>query len=263
MIIRWSFPVAAPLALMLMSCNSQAAQSTRTPAPPDRVGIVSGTVSYKERVALPPDAVVEVWIRDVSPLVLVAALIAETTVQPEGRQVPLPFELRYDPNRIVPDHTYAVKAAIRSGGEILFATETDSLVITKGNPTRVDLWLVRPAGQPATASNALAGTAWRLEDLAGAGVLDRIEATLEFAEGGKVSGNASCNRFFGTVTISGQSMTFGPLGSTRKACAEAVGIQEGRYLRALQDAERFTLEGSVLLIYFKGMTDPLRLVRRE
>ena len=64
--------------------------------------------------------------------------------------MPIPFELRYDAGRILPDHTYAVKAAIKGGGEMLFATATDTLVITKGNPTRVDLWLVRPASQPAT-----------------------------------------------------------------------------------------------------------------
>jgi heat shock protein HslJ len=66
----------------------------------------------------------------------------------------------------------------------------------------------------------LRGSAWRLEDLGGAGVVDRVEATLEFTEDGKVGGSGSCNRFFGTVEISGQSMKLGP-GSTRKSCVEA------------------------------------------
>lgn len=90
--------------------------------------MVRGSVAYRERMALPPDAVVEVWIIDASPLVMAAPVIAETIVMPEGRQVPIPFELRYDPSRIEPDHDYAVKAAIRSEGQILIATETDYLV---------------------------------------------------------------------------------------------------------------------------------------
>jgi heat shock protein HslJ len=112
-------------------------------------------------------------------------------------------------------------------------------------------------------SNGLTGTEWRLEDLGGVGVVDSVEATLQFPEAGRAAGSGSCNRFFGTASISGDSITFGPLGSGRMACAEAVQTQEGRYLKALQDAERFTLDGPVLLIYSKGLEKPLRFIRKE
>ena len=112
-------------------------------------------------------------------------------------------------------------------------------------------------------SNGLTGTEWRLEDLGGVGVVDSVDATLQFAEAGKVAGSASCNRFFGTASIARDSIAFGPLGSTRMSCAEAVQTQEGRYLKALQDAERFTLDGRVLLIYSKGLEKPLRFIRKE
>jgi heat shock protein HslJ len=118
------------------------------------------------------------------------------------------------------------------------------------------------AGHPHAAQTAagseggLVGTAWRLEDLGGAGVLGRVEATLGFPEAGKVAGNGSCNRFFGTVEISGESIKISPLGSTSMACAEAVMNQEGKYLKALQDAERFTRDASTLLVYCKGMAQP-------
>ncbi|MGH7430319.1 MAG: META domain-containing protein, partial [Candidatus Methylomirabilales bacterium] len=204
-----------------------------------------------------------VWMTDVSPFILAVPLIAETTVRPEGRQVPIPFELRYDHSRIAPDHTYAVKAAIRSAGRILFLTETAYPVITQGNPTQVDLWLVRATDESASETNGLKGTAWRLGGLGGAGVLDRVEATLEFPEVGKVVGSGSCNRFFGIVEIAGDSITFSPLGSTRMSCVEAVMNQEAKYLKALQDAERFTRDGSVLLIYCKGLKKPLRFVLKE
>ena len=108
-------------------------------------GVLRGSVTYRERVALPPDAVVEVWLIDVSPLILPLALIAETTVPSQGRQVPIPFELRYDQKKIQPDHIYGVKAAIRSAGEILFETTTAHHVITQGNPSQVELWLHRTA----------------------------------------------------------------------------------------------------------------------
>lgn len=111
------------------------------------------------------------------------------------------------------------------------------------------------------ASPLILNTTWLLEDLGGAGVLDRVRATLVFTEPGKVAGSGSCNRFFGSVTISGQSITFGPLGSTRMACMAAVAMQEAKYLKALADAEQFVLDGPVLLIYGKGMDKPLRFTR--
>ncbi|MGH7498921.1 MAG: META domain-containing protein [Gemmatimonadales bacterium] len=110
-------------------------------------------------------------------------------------------------------------------------------------------------------AKGLRGTSWRLEDLGGAGVLDDAEATLEFPEAGKVAGRGSCNRFFGKVETAGDSIRFGPIGSTRMACAEAVGIQEGKYLKALAGAERFAVDGATLLVYSRAMDKPLRFTR--
>lgn len=258
MTARSWFPIVALLGLV--GCAAGGPHVAHTA---HKEGVVRGTVAYRERIALPADAVVEVWMTDVSPLIVVQVVIAETTVLPKGRQVPIPFELRYDPSRIEPDHDYAVKAVIRSAGRIMFATETAYPVITKGNPTQVDIWLVRAPEGSGGDAGGLAGTAWRLEDLGGAGVLDRVEATLEFPEAGKVAGSGSCNRFFGAVQISGESIKISPLGSTRMSCVEAVMNQEGKYLKALQDAERFTRDGSALLIYCKGMAKPLRFMPKE
>ncbi len=73
----------------------------------------------------------------------------------------------------------------------------------------------------------------------GGGVIDNAQATLAFPEAEKVSGNGSCNRFFGPVKIEGDLIQVGPLGSTRMACPQAVMHQETKYLNALQAAERF------------------------
>ena len=227
-------------------------------------GVLSGTVAYRERMALPADAVVTVTLVDVSLQDVAAPVIAETTVQPGGRQVPLPFELRFDRGKIDPKRTYALRASIRSGGQLMFIANAIQRVITQGNPTHVDLRLVRAGGVPDHATSAgLSGTTWLLEDLGGAGVLDRVEATLEFPETGKVAGKGSCNRFFGSVEISGASISFGPLGSTRMACVEAVMNQETKYLGALQGAERFRIDGTTLLIYARGLDQPLRFIRTQ
>lgn len=144
-----------------------------------------------------------------------APAIAETTIVAEGKQVPFPFELRYDAGQIDPTHTYAVRATMSSGGRMMFTTETAAPVITQGNPKQVNLALRRVAAAPGGGAGSLVGTRWRLEDLGGAGVRDRVEATLEFPDAGKVAGGGSCNRFFGSAETSGDSIKLGLLGSTQ------------------------------------------------
>jgi heat shock protein HslJ len=114
------------------------------------------------------------------------------------------------------------------------------------------------AKQPAS----LAGTQWVLRDIAGRPALEKPEATLVFPEAGNAAGNGSCNRFSGSVTISGTSIKFGPLASTRMACmTNGIGDQEDRYLKALDAAMRYELRGEKLLIYFEGSDKPLAFSR--
>jgi heat shock protein HslJ len=154
-----------------------------------------------------------------------------------------------------------VRATIRSEGRLLFTTDVVYNVITNGNPHEVSLMLVKADGGPQPESGALWGTSWMLEDLGGAGVIDNTMTTLEFPEVGRVAGRGSCNRFFGSVEVSGESLKFGQMGSTRMACPEAVMNQESRYFKALESAERYTRNGDELLVYAQGFDKPLRFTR--
>jgi len=115
------------------------------------------------------------------------------------------------------------------------------------------------ATTPGTAFN-LSGTEWQLEDLGGVAA-DHGKATLSFPEAGKVAGNGSCNRFFGSSEINGDAIKLSAMGSTRMACPEAIMNQESKYLEALQAAERFEWKDPYLLIYSKGSDKPLRFTR--
>lgn len=127
----------------------------------------------------------------------------------------------------------------------------------------VELLRIRKRPDGDAGGPGLWGTAWRLEDYAGTGVVDRVQATLEFPEEGIVRGNGSCNRFRGAVTISDGAIMFAPLATTRKMCVEAVMHQENRYLAALREAERFEIKGAFLHIYAAGQPQPLRFIRTE
>ncbi|HSG91459.1 MAG TPA: YbaY family lipoprotein [Pseudomonadales bacterium] len=105
---------------------------------------VSGTVTYRERIALPPDAVLEVALLDTSRMDVAAIVLAEQRIDSPG-QVPVSFSLAYDPARIDPRMSYAVRATIRVDDRPLFVTDRAWPVLTRGHSERVDVVLVRSA----------------------------------------------------------------------------------------------------------------------
>lgn len=98
---------------------------------------VTGTVTYLQRIALPLEAVVTVRIEDVSKADALAEVMGEQVIQTKGAQVPIPFSVPYDPEKIIDNHTYSLRVRIEDGtGKLLFINDTSIPVITNGNPTQ-------------------------------------------------------------------------------------------------------------------------------
>ncbi len=112
-------------------------------------GRLTGTVTYRERVALLPGSVVRVTLQDVSRADAPAEVLATWTLTTSGENVPIPFELGYDPAQIDPRHRYTVRAEIRDGaGGLLWTSDTAYPVLTGGAPgDAVDI-LVRRVSDP-------------------------------------------------------------------------------------------------------------------
>jgi uncharacterized lipoprotein YbaY len=111
---------------------------TASSAPPPAT--VSGTLTYLQRIALPPNAVAEIKLVDVSRQDVEAIVVGEQMI-PEPGQVPIPFEITYDPGSIDPTHTYTIQARITVKGKPHFMTTTAYPVITQGNPTTLEVIL--------------------------------------------------------------------------------------------------------------------------
>jgi putative lipoprotein len=75
-----------------------------------------------------------------------------------------------------------------------------------------------------------------------------VQATLVLDADGTASGSGGCNNFHGSYQTSGNDLTFGPLASTRKQCADDVMSVEQPYLAALQDSASYTIAGNTLTI---------------
>ncbi len=108
---------------------------------------------------------------------------------------------------------------------------------------------------------------WRLVEVNGKAVPGdknlNSEPVLKFnAEEGKVSGNGSCNQFFGQYRVDdNNSISFRDIGATKMACAEME--TEKLFFEALRKAERYTIEGDTLILQQEDGTTNARFVKAD
>lgn len=192
-----------------------------------------GTVSYRERVTLPPDAVLQVSIVDLS-LEPPANVFALTRVR-TNNQLPIPYRLRFDLTRARRDHPYALEARILVDGKVWFATLKRTEV---HGPVQPEILVERVAaeGDPGPMGK------WLAESIRSGAVIDKLQSTIEIAADGKVTGNGGCNSFGGKATIASDKISFGSLAATQMACPPAIMDQETKLLGALNDARRWLID---------------------
>lgn len=104
---------------------------------------------------------------------------------------------------------------------------------------------------------------WVVSQIEGVPVAPGVTSTLTIAGDGKVSGNAGCNGYFGSVIVDDSAMSFGNLGSTRRACPEPAMGQEDRMLRALDSTRGYRLEQRDLVLLDGAGNMVLRFIPGE
>lgn len=158
--------------------------------------------------------------------------------------------------QLLGDRTQVQSIAIENG-EIVIETITHGPNDPMCCPTQKATVKYQLQGYQLVAIVELEGTEWVLvsygdpnnpgsvlEDNAVTAVFDGVE--------GKVSGSAGCNRYFGGSEVSGSELSISTIGSTMMACDEELMEQEQLYLTALQAAESYQVEGSLLLVFYSG-----------
>lgn len=118
------------LGTVLMGCQSETPEVAQP-----QIEKITGTVAYRERIALPDNAVVTVTLQDVSLMDAPAKVIAKHRFETNGAQVPFDFDLSYDSAKIEARHRYSVSARIEVDGKLRFTTDTSYPVVTDENQT--------------------------------------------------------------------------------------------------------------------------------
>ena len=203
---------------------------------------IAGGVSYRERIALPRDAVLTVRLSDVSLADAPETVVAEQKIDPAG-QVPIQFELKFDPAVVQPNVSYALQARITVDDRLWFINdERYSVDPLKPEPAQMVLKMVKPSTD--AAPTALFDTTWVAEDINGRGVIDNAQSTFSVASDGKVSGRGGCNGYFAQATIDGNSIKIGKAGATMMACAQALMDQEQKFFAALEKTAAYRIDGA-------------------
>ncbi|MEZ8656264.1 YbaY family lipoprotein [Vibrio splendidus] len=128
---------------LLVGCQATSETNASQEVVAENTQVISGTVSYRERIALPENAVVTVTLEDISLADAPSTVIATQEFTTDGKQVPFAFELSYDNNKIKANHRYNMRATIHVDGKLRFTTDTIKSVITDvENTQQVDLRLV-------------------------------------------------------------------------------------------------------------------------
>lgn len=106
-------------ALALVACATPDAGRVPTEAPAPLV--VQGTLTTRARIALPPESLAIVELRDASQPE--GRMVAEQRIPLEGREPPIAFELGVDRAKVVAGTKYAIRGGIVTAGRPAWATE--------------------------------------------------------------------------------------------------------------------------------------------
>lgn len=122
---------ALPLAAALGGCA--------TIMPTEQAVSITGEIAYRERIALPRTAQIEVELQDVSLADAPSRTIARQAFSADGRQVPIAFSMTVDQRRIDDRGRYSVSARITdSAGRLMFISDTHNGVLFDGR-TAIDM----------------------------------------------------------------------------------------------------------------------------
>ena len=218
------------------------------------------TVTYRERIALPPDAVVEVELLDTSRADAPSIRMSSQRFRLTG--VPQSFQIGYDPALIDERFTYTVAARILSGDATLFRSTTATPVLTRGAPDAVELTLEkmqRTAG-PIDTSGKITGLSWEVYEIGGRALVVENPPTLQFDEAGRFGLFAGCNRFTGTAEIGAGTIEFPDnFAGTLMVCPEPREKLERDTLDAIGRSVGYVRSGSLLALTGEAGAVTMRL----
>lgn len=145
-------PAAAPAQARDLPAQAEPghARHVETPAhlPADGPLVVTGAVTYRQRVALPPRSVVTVTVEDTSHADAPARTVGRSVIDAHAHEVPVPFEVVVDRAELDPHTRLALRARIDGPDGLLWVSDTHIPVPLDGSAEPFTVPLVHVTGHP-------------------------------------------------------------------------------------------------------------------
>lgn len=211
---------------------------------------LSVTVSFRERIALPPDAQLDVQILQIADADMQGGTIAAQRFAITG--VPMTVSLSFDPEVIVDGAPYALGAAIRTpDGPRMFRGTMTLDALGGGEAAAIEMLLTMlPDAETTNAvPRRISGVAWTVTEVLGEAWPNDEPATLVIDDEMNVSAFGGCNRYRGQLQPSGRGLAFPEnMAGTMMACPDAVEAVERRFLAALMQVSDYVRYGGGLVM---------------
>ncbi|RYE47629.1 MAG: META domain-containing protein [Hyphomicrobiales bacterium] len=221
---------------------------------------LKGDVTYRERIALPPDGTLSVSLVDLAapdqPRVSAKAPISSPG------QVPLTFTLNFDDAVIVAGHSYALIAEIAGPDAVWFrnaepyaldplAPAGSILIIVNIVPQEAPVPTPEPVVAPAP--SPILDITWQAETIGGAPVARGIVSSLSIASDMRAGGRGGCNSWFAQAEVNAERLIFSAVAATRMACvSDEATKQEDSFFAALAATRFWRLDKDHLILLDAG-----------
>ncbi len=96
----------------------------------------------------------------------------------------------------------------------------------------------------------LYGVTWKLKMFDNDEIVLKHPVTIRFEENGKFFGFGGCNEYFGKSVVTPTTITFGPIGATRKFCRGPAGEMERRLFSTLRGKKWWNFDEKMHLQIF-------------
>ncbi|MCD9509423.1 META domain-containing protein [Photobacterium phosphoreum] len=250
-------------ALMLQACNDKDA-TVNVPQQPAAVVVkaekadmkpLDVSVIYLDRRMLPPGAVLNVALEDVS-LADAPSVTLSTESMDIAGSPPYPVTLNYDANKVKANHRYNVRATVKVDNTLIMTSTSamDPFAADAKQPLEVKLDRVAPAQNAAPQADrpTLAGPQWQLVTLSGQTVKPGAggdSAFIQFdATAKSANGFSGCNNFHSAVeSQTATTLTLGQAASTRKMCMDGMELEQA-FLATLPKFATYSINNNILSI---------------
>lgn len=236
----------AALALSIGACTTMDGAAQSTEASQNMVERITGQLAYRERIALPPGAQMELVVTDITNGEDKELIITRTQMAIADRSVPVPFTIDASKQNLPDGPLYGLRAFIKdANGTVLFRTSAPFLLNLQNEAVNVGTLMLlqtTPDDRGILDIEGLQDGEWRVTQFNFDVAPAATAPTMTFGADGRMFGSSGCNRFNTQYTLNGTAISLGPVAATKMMCDPGLMEQERRLFEVLGSLNSVSLD---------------------